>query len=711
MRGAATFGLERVLHELRTMPGGSVVSLVAPGGYGKSTLARALLDEGPGWHLALRAAHGDVAELLVDLGHAVGLDRAVPDGALLAQVTRRLDAAAAWLVLDDVHLVHGRSALDLIGDLAAQLRNGRLLLASRERPAIGLDVLRAQGRLRELDERDLRLDEDAAVALAERVSGGPLDPSGEALVRRASGWPAGIIILGFSLSRHSRWDGAAVAVTAGADLHELVEDLVLADLDDDLRAFVVELGAIGVFDDDVAIAATERANAPELLEQLRSRRLFVEPARSPPGAWRFHDVFQAALAPSTSHLGAERTTELRRRAALDWARRGQTGVVVERLLDYDDPRLAVSVVVEISRGPDSAILGEVDRAWSDGRIVAMDRLLSRWDLADDDIEVQPLAVMFILAVMAGEVARAGAVRALLWPQLTRFSRITALLTLLDANYQLQAGDHAAAASAVGTVRERVAHAEGRAPRQLRYLIASIDAQLALATGDPAAADAAARRALDAPAERSWLAESRLRAIRGAAALVMGDVRAADGHLEAAEAVLRRQRLDDAIQVPPELAWLRITRLAGPDPAAARAAGLAAIHDPAFKIRAAADVLPIVALATVERELGLHLEADAHLLRARSRLTGVTGAPWLEELVERAARGEVAPVAGAPVRSLAELTDRERAVLRLLRSRLTLTEIARELDVSVNTVKTHARGLYRKLGVSSRAEAVSALARS
>jgi DNA-binding CsgD family transcriptional regulator len=53
-----------------------------------------------------------------------------------------------------------------------------------------------------------------------------------------------------------------------------------------------------------------------------------------------------------------------------------------------------------------------------------------------------------------------------------------------------------------------------------------------------------------------------------------------------------------------------------------------------------------------------------------------------------------------------LTDRELAVLRLLRGPLRLGEIARQMDLSGNTVKTHTRAIYRKLGVSSRREAVA-----
>ena len=65
-----------------------------------------------------------------------------------------------------------------------------------------------------------------------------------------------------------------------------------------------------------------------------------------------------------------------------------------------------------------------------------------------------------------------------------------------------------------------------------------------------------------------------------------------------------------------------------------------------------------------------------------------------------------PVRPSAVSGLIEgLTSRERDVMRLLPTRLTLREIASELFVSQNTLKFHLRLIYRKLGVNSRAEAV------
>ncbi|WP_286961710.1 MULTISPECIES: helix-turn-helix transcriptional regulator [Arsenicicoccus] len=52
-----------------------------------------------------------------------------------------------------------------------------------------------------------------------------------------------------------------------------------------------------------------------------------------------------------------------------------------------------------------------------------------------------------------------------------------------------------------------------------------------------------------------------------------------------------------------------------------------------------------------------------------------------------------------------LSSRERDVLRLLDSELTGPEIARELFITVNTLRTHTKHIFAKLGVSTRARAV------
>jgi LuxR family maltose regulon positive regulatory protein len=64
------------------------------------------------------------------------------------------------------------------------------------------------------------------------------------------------------------------------------------------------------------------------------------------------------------------------------------------------------------------------------------------------------------------------------------------------------------------------------------------------------------------------------------------------------------------------------------------------------------------------------------------------------------------LADAAGRAGVRLTDSECAVLRFLPSHMTNEEISEALFLSVNTVKTHLRSAYRKLGVRSRRDAIA-----
>jgi LuxR family maltose regulon positive regulatory protein len=96
-------------------------------------------------------------------------------------------------------------------------------------------------------------------------------------------------------------------------------------------------------------------------------------------------------------------------------------------------------------------------------------------------------------------------------------------------------------------------------------------------------------------------------------------------------------------------------------------------------------------------------ATAQLAEARRVLSSARDAGAVPRRVEEAARrlGErpPAPATGEP------LSERELRVLRLLATELSQRDIGRELYVSLNTVKTHSKHIFRKLGVSTRTEAV------
>jgi DNA-binding NarL/FixJ family response regulator len=88
-----------------------------------------------------------------------------------------------------------------------------------------------------------------------------------------------------------------------------------------------------------------------------------------------------------------------------------------------------------------------------------------------------------------------------------------------------------------------------------------------------------------------------------------------------------------------------------------------------------------------------------LANGESPLSGGAAAVVLREL--RFGAGPPSHDAAAPV-----LTAREASVLELLATGFSYAEIARELAVGLNTVRTHIRSLYDKLAVENRAEAVN-----
>ena len=88
-----------------------------------------------------------------------------------------------------------------------------------------------------------------------------------------------------------------------------------------------------------------------------------------------------------------------------------------------------------------------------------------------------------------------------------------------------------------------------------------------------------------------------------------------------------------------------------------------------------------------------------------RLAGAPGSgPAAGEALRTGPQAAGEDVAGPPL-IVEQPSEREREVLVHLADMLTTAEIASEMYISVNTVKTHLRSLYRKLAVAHRSEAV------
>jgi LuxR family maltose regulon positive regulatory protein len=120
------------------------------------------------------------------------------------------------------------------------------------------------------------------------------------------------------------------------------------------------------------------------------------------------------------------------------------------------------------------------------------------------------------------------------------------------------------------------------------------------------------------------------------------------------------------------------------------------------------IYALAALAPVQATMGDPDEATATLRAARLTLKDSPSPGMLTHLLddaERRLRGKPARESQTEV-GVEELSAREMSVLRMLGSELSVAQIGEELYISRNTVKTHVRGIYRKLDADTRAAAVA-----
>ena len=112
---------------------------------------------------------------------------------------------------------------------------------------------------------------------------------------------------------------------------------------------------------------------------------------------------------------------------------------------------------------------------------------------------------------------------------------------------------------------------------------------------------------------------------------------------------------------------------------------------------------LVAEARAERHVGVFLDVGRPAERLLRNLRHGSSAPnpYLDRLVE----ATEPPARAARRRGAAGLSDRELEVVRYLPTSLSNGEIAAQLYISLNTVKTHLRAIYRKLEVTGRREAI------
>ena len=187
-----------------------VVSVVAPAGYGKTTLlsqwaegngqsfAWVSVDEADNDPKVLLSYVAEALDAVEPIGERVFGALASPGSSVLGSVVPRLGSALASmispvvLVLDDVHVLRNSECRAAVSVLADHVPAGsRLVLAGRAGPPLRVARLRAEGKITEIGAGDLSLTCEEASSLLREAGVALGQDEVTELHRRTEGWPAG----------------------------------------------------------------------------------------------------------------------------------------------------------------------------------------------------------------------------------------------------------------------------------------------------------------------------------------------------------------------------------------------------------------------------------------------------------------------------------------------------------------------------------------
>jgi LuxR family maltose regulon positive regulatory protein len=699
--------IERLVHDSRP-----VASVVAPAGYGKSTLlsqwaehdgrsvAWVSLDERDDDPKVLLSYVTAALDAVEPVGPRVYDALASQAGSVLGSVVPRLGSALASrtrsvvLVLDDVHVVRsaeGRAALSVLADRVPD--GSRLVLAGRGEPLVGTARLRASGRLLEIGPGDLALTVEEAASLL-RAADVVLDEDTVAeLHRRTEGWPVGLYLAALYL-REGGSPRDAAASFAGDDrfISEYLESELLARISRSQREFLTRTAVLERMTGPLCDAVLDTPGAAATLAELARSNLLLVPLDPAGHRYRYHHLFRDLLLAELERSEPDLAPVLRRRAAA-WYLGND---LPEQAMEYSILAGDVETVAQL-------LQPLWPRVYPQGRIATLQRWLN-WLDDRDGIERYPLNAMnaAFLAETTGLPAEAER-----WADaVERWQR------------QDPSPPHDAYTAANAAILWAILCRRGA--EQMR-----------------ADADEAARQfaAANIPVPVAPL-------LQGTARVLCGDLDEADAFF------LEAESMDEERQTPDMLAltlcerslvaiarnqWLEAEAFVGRAHRAALEDTYAAAFTSAVQARVALHRGDASAarreLVTALRLRPLMTYAHPHwavqlritLVRVHLALDDLGGAktvmreidellrrrPDLGTLVEEAheLRTRLAAERGPFVAGASALTDAELRLLPLLTTHLSLAEIGTELHVSRHTIKTQTLSIYHKLGVSSRNEAV------
>jgi LuxR family maltose regulon positive regulatory protein len=704
-----------LINRLRAATPRRIATIIAPAGYGKTTLLGqwAERDPRPFVWVSVDERDNDPIVLLRHVAAALGRQTELPDRLLSAlaspgasiwtHAVPRLAAALSnagpnVLLLDDFSLLRSRASLEAVAALVDEEdEESMLAVAGRVAARLPLAPLRAQGLLFELGVDDLALSNREAHLLLKSTGVQLSDERAAELVDQCEGWAAALYLAALAI-RDGAHSHREVAQFKGDDryLADYFRSEYLSQLRPGPLRFLRRTSILERMSGPLCDAVLEDEGSSRELERIERANLFLVPLDNRREWYRYHHLFRELLACELAADEPALVPVLHRRAA-DWFEaNGDDEYALEHAFEAGDTDRAAAILAQIAIP-----------LHAKGQIVTLERWLNRFSRAGL-LERYPAVCLqgCRIHLLRGQGDRAKA-----W---------------------LEAAERA---------REDVRMPDGST--STRPWIANVRAWIGGSGAQRMLADAEAALA-ELPPRSTWRPSALI--AQGSALALLGKDAEADQILSAAAAAAEAAGSAEAQAFAlGERAMLSAARedRETADALAGTIGGLiAAAGTDAYPARAVAHVIEAHMLLrhgrwneartalTATQELLPHLTDAIPWLAVQIRIELVRGLltlrdrdaalealdeietilrplPDLGVLAKQAAALalEAAAVPENDAGRSAGLTSAELRLLPLLATHFSFREIAEELHVSRNTIKTQAISVYRKLGVSSRSGAI------
>ena len=345
-----------------------IVSVVAPAGYGKTTLLSQWAERNGqafAW-VSVDEADNDAKVLLRYVAAALDtvepIDERVfdalasPVSSVPGSVVPRLGSAFSSmtspvvLVLDDVHVLHNSECRAALSVLADHVPGGsRLALAGRAQPPLRIARLRAEGKILEIGPGDLSLTCDEASSLLRNVDLALAEDDVAELHRRTEGWPAGLYLAALYLREGGSF--ASAAFSFGGDdrlVSEYMESEFLSRISRQQRAFLTRTAVLERMCGPLCEAVLDMCGSATILADLAGSNLLLVPLDRRGEWYRYHHLFRDMLLAELRRLEPGLMPVLRRRAAGWYVRNGWPEEALEYSMAAGDVDGAARLVGQLA---------------------------------------------------------------------------------------------------------------------------------------------------------------------------------------------------------------------------------------------------------------------------------------------------------------------------------------------------------------------------